>query len=178
MNKHREIFYKKRREILEKNDENSLRNYILNIVKKHGYKEEDYKKKEKEIGEERMRQVEKVVALRILDMLWLEHLENMDYLRDSVKLRAYGQRDPLVEYKSEGHKMFQELLSRIEIGIANTIFKVSLAEQPHQPQPVEVSGAGLLTEARKAKVGRNDPCPCGAKKPDGCPVKYKHCHGK
>jgi len=176
MNKHREIFYKKRKEILEKNDENSLRNYILNIIKKHGYKEEDYEKKEKEIGSERMRQVEKVVALRILDMLWLEHLENMDYLRDSVRLRAYGQRDPLVEYKSEGHKMFQELLSRIEIGIANTIFKVSLAEQPQQPQPVEVSGAGLPTEARKAKVGRNDPCPCGKKDPvTGKPIKYKKC---
>jgi preprotein translocase subunit SecA len=176
MNKHREIFYKKRREILEKNDENSLRNYILNIIKKHGYKEEDYEKKEKEIGSERMRQVEKVVALRILDMLWLEHLENMDYLRDSVRLRAYGQRDPLVEYKSEGHKMFQELLSRIEIGIANTIFKVSLAEQPQQPQPVEVSGAGLPAEARKAKVGRNDPCPCGKKHPvTGKPIKYKKC---
>ncbi|MDP2967397.1 MAG: preprotein translocase subunit SecA, partial [bacterium] len=176
MNKHREIFYKKRREILEKNDENSLRNYILNIIKKHGYKEEDYEKKEKEIGEERMRQVEKVVALRILDMLWLEHLENMDYLRDSVRLRAYGQRDPLVEYKSEGHKMFQELLSRIEIGIAKTIFKVSLAEQPQQPQPVEVSGAGLPAEARKAKVGRNDPCPCGKKHPvTGKPIKYKKC---
>jgi len=177
MNKHREIFYKKRREILEKNEENSLRNYILNIIKKHGYKEDDYEKKEKEISEERMRQVEKVVALRILDMLWLEHLENMDYLRDSVRLRAYGQRDPLVEYKSEGHKMFQELLSRIEIGIANTIFKVSLAEQPQQPQPVEVSGAaGLPTEARKAKVGRNDPCPCGKKHPvTGKPIKYKKC---
>ena len=123
-----------------------------------------------------MRQVEKVVALRILDMLWLEHLENMDYLRDSVRLRAYGQRDPLVEYKSEGHKMFQELLSRIEIGIANTIFKVSLAEQPRQPQPVEVSGAGLPAEARKAKVGRNDPCPCGKKHPvTGKPIKYKKC---
>ncbi|MDP1538444.1 MAG: preprotein translocase subunit SecA, partial [bacterium] len=167
MNKHREIFYKKRKEM---NDENSLRNYILDIIKKQGRQEEDYEKKERELGPEKMRQVEKVVALRILDMLWLEHLENMDYLRDSVRLRAYGQRDPLVEYKSEGHKMFQELLNRIEIGIANTIFKVSLVEQPQQPQPIRVSN--------KDKPGRNDPCPCGAKKPDGRPVKYKHCHGK
>jgi len=179
MNKHREIFYKKRKEILEKSEmkgENSLRNYILNIIKKHGYKEEDYKKKEKEIGQERMRQVEKVVALRILDMLWLEHLENMDYLRDSVRLRAYGQRDPLVEYKSEGHKMFQELLSRIEMGLANTIFKVGLTEQPQRPQPVEVSGTGLPARTKKVKVGRNDPCPCGKKNPaNGQPIKYKKC---
>jgi len=177
MNKHREIFYRKRKEVLEKSqnpnadDPNSLKSYTLQLVKKHGYKEEDYEKKEKEIGSERMRQVEKVVALRILDMLWLEHLENMDYLRDSVRLRAYGQRDPLIEYKSEGHKMFQDLLKRIEVGIANTVLKVNLVGQPQQPQPVGVPGY-------KNKLGRNDPCPCGAKKPDGRPVKYKHCHGK
>ena len=171
MNKHREIFYKKRREILEKERNSTLKDHILEIVKKRGGKEEDYDKKEKEIGPERMRQVEKVVALRILDMLWLEHLENMDYLRDSVRLRAYGQRDPLVEYKSEGHKMFQELLNKIEVGIANTILKVSVTEQPRQPQPAIVSDSGK-------KVGRNDPCPCGAKHSDGRPIKYKHCHGK
>ena len=171
MNKHREIFYKKRREILEKERNSILKDHILEIVKKRGGKEEDYDKKEKEIGPERMRQVEKVVALRILDMLWLEHLENMDYLRDSVRLRAYGQRDPLVEYKSEGHKMFQELLNKIEVGIANTILKVSVTEQPRQPQPAVVSDSGK-------KIGRNDPCPCGAKHSDGRPIKYKHCHGR
>jgi len=168
MNKHREIFYRKRKEVLEKSqnpnadDPNSLKSYTLQLVKKHGYKEEDYEKKEKEIGSERMRQVEKVVALRILDMLWLEHLENMDYLRDSVRLRAYGQRDPLIEYKSEGHKMFQDLLKRIEVGIANTVLKVNLVGQPQQPQPVGVPGY-------KNKLGRNDPCPCGSGK------KYKRC---
>jgi len=165
MNKHREIFYKKRAEVLEKAQKAELKTQILEMIKKQGYKEEDYQKKETELGSERMRQVEKVVFLRILDMLWLEHLENMDYLRDSVRLRAYGQRDPLVEYKSEGHKMFQELLKRIEIGIANTILKVSLTERPQQERPVTVS-------ARKEKVGRNDPCPCGSGK------KYKKCHGK
>jgi len=168
MNKHREIFYRKRKEVLEKSqnpnadDPNSLKSYTLQLVKKHGYKEEDYEKKEKEIGSERMRQVEKVVALRILDMLWLEHLENMDYLRDSVRLRAYGQRDPLIEYKSEGHKMFQDLLKRIEVGIANTVLKVNLVGQPQQPQPVGVPGY-------KNKPGRNDSCPCGSGK------KYKRC---
>jgi preprotein translocase subunit SecA len=95
-------------------------------------------------------------------MLWLEHLENMDYLRDSVRLRAYGQRDPLVEYKSEGHKMFQELLKRIEVGVANTILRVSLNEPPKTENTVVVS-------AKKDKVGRNDLCPCGSGK------KYKKC---
>ena len=179
MNKHREVIYKKRREILEKSeirnpkDENSLRNYILELIKKAGSKEEDYLKKEKEIGEERMREVEKIVSLRILDMLWLEHLENMEYLRDSVRLRAYGQRDPLVEYKTEGHKMFQRLLSQIEFGIANTILRVSLAEKPIQPvQPIKqeqpVSNSSSVSHT-KDKPGRNDPCPCGSGK------KYKKC---
>jgi len=167
MNKHREIFYRKRREILEKAQNSLLREQILEMVKKAGFSEEDYEKKEKEIGSERMRQVEKVVALRILDMLWLEHLENMDYLRDSVRLRAYGQRDPLVEYKSEGHKMFQELLSRIEVGIANTILKVSLTEHSRQPQ-FQQPGAAEFSRT-KNKPGRNDPCPCGSGK------KYKKC---
>jgi len=96
-------------------------------------------------------------------MLWVEHLENMNYLRDSVRLRAYGQRDPLVEYKSEGHKMFQILLEQIDTGIANTILKISLTKEPQQPvqQPIH--------SPSKDKPGRNDPCPCGSGK------KYKKC---
>ncbi len=171
MTKHREVIYKKRKEILEKNKDD-LKFYILEIVKRYGGKEEDYTKKEQEIGADKMRQVEKVVTLRILDMLWLEHLENMEYLRDSVRLRAYGQKDPLVEYKSEGHKMFKKLLEMIESGIANTILKASLSVEPHGPQ----NQPGLPAEARRAKAGRNDPCPCGKKDPKtGKPIKYKKC---
>jgi len=164
MNRHREVIYKRRKEILEKSKDD-LRKYILEIIQKAGFKEEDFQKKEKEIGEERMQQVEKIVALRILDMLWLEHLENMSYLRDSVRLRAYGQRDPLVEYKSEGHKMFQRLLSTFENSIAQTIFRLKIEGEPTQPvinQPQEV-------QRTKSKIGRNDPCPCGSGK------KYKKC---
>ncbi len=172
MNKHREVFYRKRKAIIEKSqisnteDPGSLRSYILELIKKGEFKEEDYIKKEKEIGEERMRQVEKIVCLRIMDMLWLEHLENMNYLRDSVRLRAYGQMDPLVEYKSEGHKMFQKLLQMFESSIVQTVFKLTVEEQPKAPTPP-------VTEAKprqhKIKVGRNDPCPCGSGK------KYKKC---
>ncbi len=173
MNKHREVIYKKRREIIEKSQNATLKAYILEIITKAGFSEEDYNKKEKEIGEENMRQVEKVVSLRIMDMFWLEHLENMEHLRDSVRLRAYGQRDPLVEYKSEGHKMFQRLLNQIEAGIAQTVLKVSLAKEPAQPiqsyQPKVTAKSGN-------KPGRNDPCPCGKKDPTtGKPIKYKKC---
>ncbi len=174
LNKHREVIYRKRREILEKSQSSSLKPQILEIVKKAGLKEEDYEKKEKEVGEANMRQVEKVVYLRILDMLWMEHLENMEYLRDSVRLRAYGQQDPLIEYKNEGHKMFQKLLAAIETNIANTILKVSL--QPASTQPVytdQRQSANISANQRaNQKIGRNDPCPCGSGK------KYKKCHGK
>ena len=176
MNKHREVIYKKRREILEKS-EGSLRSYVLEMVKKAGFSEEDYQKKEKEMGEGNMRQIEKIISLRTLDMLWMEHLENMEYLRDSVRLRAYGQQDPLVEYKNEGHKMFQRLLSTMEASIAQTIFRVNLAPKPAEPSAVSSPhqnkfGAGqasALNQSLKKKPGRNDPCPCGSGK------KYKKC---
>ena len=120
-----------------------------------------------------MRDFEKLVCLQVLDHFWLEHLEDMEHLRDSVRLRAYGQQDPLVEYKREGHRMFRHLLDMIDSTIANAIFKAELKSQPQQKTalPAEVPRSGT-------KVGRNDPCPCGAKHPDGRPIKYKHCHGK
>jgi len=175
MNKHREVFYKKKREILERAQKEELKDYILEIIKKAGFSEADYEKREKEVGLEDMRKIEKLVCLKILDTFWVEHLENMDHLRDSVRLRAYGQQDPLVEYKSEGHKMFQRLLQTIENTIANAILKAELKKQPVFTPAT--AGAPAGKKGRK-KIGRNDPCPCGATKPDGRPVKYKHCHGK
>jgi len=171
MNKHREVIYKKRKKFLE------ITNWKSEIINENWLETSEEKKaleeKVKELGEN-FDPAAKLVSLRILDMFWLEHLENMEYLRDSVRLRAYGQQDPLIEYKSEGHKMFQKLLSQIESSVAQTILKVGLAKESQQPQ----NQAGLPTEAQKEKVGRNDPCYCGAKHPDGRPIKYKHCHGK
>ncbi|MBI1971458.1 MAG: preprotein translocase subunit SecA [Candidatus Wildermuthbacteria bacterium] len=162
LNKHRERMYRKRKEILEQAQEGTLKNQILEILAKTGVAQEQYDQKEKELGEEKMRQAEKFVCLRVVDSLWIEHLENMEYLRDSVRLRAYGQQDPLVEYKNEGHKMFGQMLLTIDSLIANSIMNVSLVpvQQPQQ----QVSS--------QPKVGRNDPCPCGSGK------KFKRCHGK
>jgi preprotein translocase subunit SecA len=159
MNKHREVFYKKRKEILEKSQKGELKPQILEIVKKAGFSQSDYEKREKEIGEEKMRELEKLVSLKVLDTLWIEHLDSMNYLMDSVRLRAYGQQDPLVEYKREGHQMFRKLLNDIDLIIASNILKAEL--KPQKPvQEVFHS---------KQKVGRNDPCPCGENK------KYKKC---
>jgi len=168
MNKHREAFYRRKKEILEKDEQGQLRDYILKIIQRQGYKIEDYEKKEKEVGFEKMRKIEKLICLRILDSLWIGHLENMDYLRDSVKLRAYGKRDPLVEYKNEGHRMFKKLFAMIDAAIANTIFRIEVVP------PSQMRAQTQRREARQArpsrqKVGRNDPCPCGSGK------KYKKC---
>jgi len=196
LNKHRETIYKKRKRFLEIENpaaEPSVRHgagwkseivpmmkssRILDEVGKNWIEDDDKMKaleeKEKEL-KENFNPVAKFIALRTLDMLWMDHLENMEHLRDSVRLRAYGQQDPLVEYKNEGHKMFKQLLAILELNIVQTVLKVGLAEKPfpaaQQYQPVSVRNS-------KNKAGRNDPCPCGAKKPDGCPIKYKHCHGK
>jgi len=120
-----------------------------------------------------MRQLEKAVCLKVLDTLWVEHLENMNHLRDSVRLRAYGQQDPLIEYKSEGHKMFRQLLQTIDLTIANAVFKASLvskkAEAPAANSATPAPDYATRPRNIKRKVGRNDPCPCGSNK------KYKKC---
>ena len=127
--------------------------------------EKVYEKKEEELEPKNMRQVEKYVLLRSIDTLWMDHLDNMDYLRDSVRLRAYGQKDPLVEYKNEGIKLFQRLLGSIQSTIVNTIYKVALA-------PASSAGRPASQSSVNKNIGRNSPCPCGSGK------KYKKCHGK
>jgi len=165
MNKHREVIYKKRKKFLE------IRNWKLEIRNwtKGDQENKALDEKEKELGENFDR-VAKIVALRTLDILWMNHLEEMEALRDSVRLRAYGQRDPLVEYKTEGHKMFKRLLETIETGIVQTILRASLKPQPASAS-VPQSPRPWKIEDRK-KVGRNDPCPCGSGK------KYKKCCGR
>ena len=167
MNKHREVIYKKRRELLEIKD---LRSKIKDWMKSPEEKKA-LEEKIKELGEN-FDQAAKFISLRTLDMLWLEHLENMEYLRDSVRLRAYGQQDPLVEYKNEGHKMFRKLLETLESTVANTILRVSLAPV----QKAQVSSSSHYVAGLQRKVGRNDPCPCGKINPQtGKPMKYKKC---
>ncbi len=173
MNKHREVFYKRRKEVLERSAANTLKEYIVEVIGKAGFTQEDYDKKEKEVGADNMNQLAKFVCLKVLDTYWIEHLEDMDYLRDSVKLRAYGQQDPLIEYKKEGRMMFQRLLEETENAIANNILKAELKPQSQRPAQV------VAPVANKDEPGRNDPCPCGKKNPvTGEPMKYKKCCGK
>ncbi|GBD33911.1 Protein translocase subunit SecA [bacterium HR34] len=175
LNKHRQAFYRKREEILLADNE-KMKDITYSILEKQGINLENYKKKEKELGGEELRRIEKFTALRILDILWADHLENMEYLRQSVNLRAYGQKDPLVEYKTEGHRMFKDFFDVFENYFAQTVIKV---EKVKTPEDKTVEGRGdttiksqFVSNANVRKVGRNDPCPCGSGK------KYKKCHGK
>ncbi len=178
--KHREKFYNLRNEILERAEvedrksQESLRSYILDILKKHEKSEEDYLQKEEELEESEMRNIERFVILRTLDFLWKDHLTMMDELREAVRLRAYGQKDPLVEYKREGHKAFQDLMVNIEVEIAERILRVKKSEKKSISPRIMIK-RNVEPQEKKAEeknVGRNDPCPCGSGK------KYKKCHGK
>ncbi len=148
------------------------------------YVSDKYTKREQEIGDENFRNLEKLVYLRVIDDLWIDHIEAMEYLRDSVRLRAYGQADPLAEYKVEGQRMFQQLTETIKAQVADLIFKVSFMHQPQQIQAQEgranVATSQSVIEREEMskqnpiineepKIGRNDPCPCGSNK------KWKKC---
>jgi len=158
MNKHREIVYKKRTEFLQPVD---LKEKALEILVKAGFTEDDYNKKEAAVGKEAMAHIIKFVALKVIDTLWQDHLSNMEHMRDSVKLRAYGGKDPLVEYKNEGRRLFAGLLEEVDMEIANNILKATLNTQPQMPN----SQLPISNE----EVGRNEPCICGSGK------KFKKC---
>lgn len=154
--------------------------------------QEAYKKKEEELGLENMRSAEKMVALQTIDNLWMNHLDEIDYLREGIGLRGYGQRDPLIEYKREAFRMFSDLLNNIRSTIVSTIFRVALVPtQQEAParnllfRGADENASGFSGENKNGKpsepakpfvneekVGRNDPCPCGSGK------KYKKCCGK
>jgi len=127
------------------------------------YAIELYNQREQELGPDNMRIAERLVMLRVIDRLWMDHLTDMEHLRQGIGLRAVGQEQPLIVYKREGHASFEALLAGIQHDVAHSIYHVGIAkEAPKKKEAVMVG----------KKVGRNDPCPCGSGK------KYKHCCGK
>jgi preprotein translocase subunit SecA len=125
--------------------------------------------------------------LRVVDNKWMEHLDHMDMLRQGINLRAYGQRNPLVEYKIEGYNMFEEMIHQIQTDIAKLMYRVSVVTEERQQvedrlATAQASHGGDVEDAeakpvkkapvRAEHIGRNDPCPCGSGK------KYKNCCGK
>ena len=142
-----------------------------------------YELKEKELGAELMRYLEKMLLLQVIDHHWKDHLLAMDHLRDGIGLRGYGQKDPLIEYKREGFDMFSAMMDRIKSDVLERLFRVQAVrgEQPPPiPEPTPPPRMVLnrsdeptppSVQRQPDKVGRNDPCPCGSGK------KFKKCHG-
>jgi preprotein translocase subunit SecA len=153
-----------------------------------------YEQREKQLGGEIMRQVEKYAYLGAIDHLWIDHIDHIDDLREGITLRAYGQRDPLVEFKNEAYQLFEGLIDKINdelslrlfrVGVANTQSEIPLAQARENIDTRDLTGlSGDANETAvkgkkafpkdgeedKKKIGRNDPCWCGSGK------KWKHCH--
>jgi len=140
---------------------------------------EAYEAKEREFGPELMREVERVVLLRVVDEKWMDHIDAMDQLRHGIGLRAYGQRDPVIEYKFEGFEMFEEMIKNIQEDAIRIILRMRVdrdkaLERKKVAEPVAAthgSGPSKPVTRSSDKVGRNEPCPCGSGK------KYKKCCG-
>ena len=158
-----------------------------------------YLRRQEELGEQAMAGLNRIVLLRVIDSLWVEHLTAVDDMRRSIGLRAYSQRDPLNEFKVEAFRMFDELKGMIRRDVARTIFRVTVVRQPAAAAPTRMvesrpDRSGLVDQAvavgaaataapprwrvgngqparAATKIGRNDPCYCGSGK------KYKRCHG-
>ncbi len=136
-----------------------------------------YDAKEAEVGAERMRELERVLLLRVVDTKWIEHIDNMEQLKQGIGLRAIGQQDPVQAYQIEGFDMFNEMIKTIEEDTVRYLYHVTVETQAKRAAVAKETGTGGADQPKAPvkkdqKVGRNDPCPCGSG------LKYKKCHGK
>ena len=153
-----------------------------------------YEEKEKSIGTNELRELERVVMLKVVDQKWMDHIDAMEELKNGIGLRAYGQKDPVVQYRIEGFDMFDEMISDIKIDVVKILINIEKAGDLQRKHTVNITNAAqevlnsINVESTTApaqsspkvetvvnkdpKVGRNDPCPCGSGK------KYKNCCGK
>ncbi len=165
---------------------------IIEEVQKTAH--EVYESKETEFGSDNLRELERVVMLKIVDQKWMDHIDNMDELKKGIGLRGYGQKDPVAQYRLEGSEMFDDMIEDIRTDVVKIMLNVRKKEgQTQRTQTTQITGAGLEDTAinlvdgklsekeggmnktvvnEEPKVGRNDPCPCGSGK------KYKNCCGK
>ena len=151
---------------------------------------EIYSKKEEEITSEQMRELERVVMLKVVDEKWMNHIDSMDELKNGIGLRAYGQKDPVVQYRLEGFDMFDEMINDIKFDVTKILMHIRQQGEVKRQETVKITGEALeaihsvdggskigtdvdrTVRNEGPKVGRNDPCPCGSGK------KYKNCCGK
>ena len=151
---------------------------------------EIYSKKEEEITSEQMRELERVVMLKVVDEKWMNHIDSMDELKNGIGLRAYGQKDPVVQYRLEGFDMFDEMINDIKFDVTKILMHIRQQGEVKRQETVKITGEALeaihsvdggskigtdvdrTVRNEGPKVGRNDPCPCGSGK------KYKNCCGR
>ncbi|MEJ2039569.1 MAG: preprotein translocase subunit SecA [Desulfosarcinaceae bacterium] len=148
--------------------------------------EANYVQREEHLGQGNLKQLERYIMLQTVDNLWKDHLLSMDHLKEGIGLRGYGQQDPLVAYKREGHQLFQEMIDSVKDETVRLLFHIQIQEQEEvqqlreeqEQQPMFFGpadggeGARPQTVRKERKIGRNDPCPCGSGK------KYKKCCGR
>lgn len=192
LNTQREVIYSRRRKLLA-SDKDGIKALIADFKSLGEEAKAVIEKKEKEIPEDTFLETVRRIALHVNDLLWIEHLESMDYMRSSVNLRAYGQRDPLVEYQKEGLKMFRDMEAQFKNQSIDLIDMMQSKVVSNTPEIIEEKktieiheSQGQFADANKPAasssdksvkgeydgVGRNDPCPCGSGK------KFKKCHGE
>ena len=138
-----------------------------------------YEQKEKEFEDFDLREIERIILLKVIDRKWMDHIDDMDQLREGIGLQAYGQRDPVVEYRMAGFEMFNEMTKAIQEETTGALFHVQVEQKIEKEEAPKITGTNKDAEVEKkpyvrkgAKIGRNDPCPCGSGK------KYKNCCGR
>ena len=162
----------------EKECQSMSQKELKHLLKERGVKA--YENKEAEFPEaEQLREVERVVLLKVIDARWMDHIDDMDQLRQGIGLQAYGQRDPLVEYKMTGYEMFGEMTNAIAENTIRTLFHIKVEQKVEREEVAKVTGTNKDNSAVRApkkreekKIYPNDPCPCGSGK------KYKQCCGR
>lgn len=182
MNHQRKIIYERRR-IMLGGDFNEIENFLNSLIPTYPSLEEIIKQKRAALGDSLFFETVRRIALYTTDTLWVEHLETMEHTRSSVNLRAYGQREPLIEYKKEGLRLFREMEINFKeqvFSLINTInagIKENSQTEVDEEKPKLIlsssdgNDAPLTIKRETKKIGRNDPCSCGSGK------KYKQCHG-
>ena len=173
------------------NEKNVNEQEVIEELQKKAF--ESYDKKAEEVGKDQLPELERVVMLKVVDQKWMDHIDAMDELKDGIGLRAYGQKDPVVQYRIEGFDMFDEMVNDIKTDVVKILLNINRAQNLERKQTVKITNQGLQETANQIrngmpkenkevtqtpvvnnapKVGRNDPCPCGSGK------KYKNCCGK
>ncbi len=173
MNRQRQAIYSRRQKMMQAGKED-IENLLTEVSLGREEVEKVIAEKKVKLGEEPFLDTVRRIALYATDALWMEHIEAMDYLRSSVNLRAYGQREPIVEYKKEGLRMFKEMDEAFKEQVVSLISTINepAKQNAEEPQEILLESHKESNEFAEKNIGRNDPCPCGSGK------KYKKCHGK